>query len=145
MCQGSCWWLWPETDSYKQKSNSSATSTNANDDIVRQWRYRMPLCLYLHGDPAMEKPIIFPQCPCQVTWKQLSQCRMPSTGISSISHMPFHCYLLTPFVICIILSTWQMGIIHSFPNKMNWGFMGVELLKTAREQETKQKQWHRNK
>lgn len=34
---------------------------------MRQWRYSMPLCLYLHGDPATEKEIIFPQYPCQVT------------------------------------------------------------------------------
>lgn len=47
-------------DSYEQKSNSSATGTNANDDIVRQRRYRMSLCLYLHVDSATEKPIIFP-------------------------------------------------------------------------------------
>lgn len=38
-----------------------------------------------------------------------------------------------------------MGIIHSFPNKMNWAFKRAELQETAREQETKQKQWHRNK
>lgn len=38
-----------------------------------------------------------------------------------------------------------MGIIRSFPNKMNWAFKGAELQKTAKEQETKQKQWHRNK
>lgn len=123
MCQWSCWRLWPENDSYKQKSNSSATGTNANDDVVRRRRYRMPLRLHLHGDPATEKPIIFPQCPCQVNWKRLSRCRMPGAGISSISHMPRHCYLLAPFVICII-SMWQMGIIHSFPNKINWAFKG---------------------
>lgn len=123
-CQGSCWWPWPQNDSYKQKSNSSATGTNANDHVVGQQRYRKPLCFYLHGDPAMEKPIIFPQWPCQVTWKLLSRCRMPSAGISSISHMACLCYLLTPFVICII-SMWQMGIIPFFPNKMNWAFKGA--------------------
>lgn len=73
------------------------------------------------GELAMEKPIIFPQCPCQVAWKRVSCCRMPSAGASSISHMPCHCYLLKAFVICII-SMWQMGVIHSSPNKMNWAF-----------------------
>lgn len=43
--------------------------------------------LHLHGDPAMKKPIIFPQCPWQVTWKQLSRCIVPNTGISSITHI----------------------------------------------------------
>lgn len=33
-----------------------------------------------------------------------------------------------------------MGIIHSFPNKMNWAFKGVALHKKEREREAKQKQ-----
>ena len=43
---------------------------------------------------------------------------------------------------------WQMGIIHSFPNKINWAFKGrgIAAKKDGEGlQETKQKQWHRNK
>lgn len=89
-----------KNDSYRQKSNYSASGANANDDAGRQWMLKMLLTLHLHG-PNNRKANYFPSMPLSGNLK-VGVCRMPSADISSISQMPRHRYLLMPSVICII-------------------------------------------
>lgn len=105
-----------KNNSYKQKSNHSASGANANDDAAGQRTLKTLLTSHLHG-PKKRKANYFPSMPLSGNLK-VGVCRMPSADISSISQMPRHCYLLMPSVICII-SMWQMGMAHSFPKKMN--------------------------
>lgn len=120
--RGKRWRPRPKNDSYKPKSNCSASGANANDDAARWWRLETLLTLHLHG-PNNRKANYFPSMPLSGNLK-VGVCKMPSADISSISRIPRHCYLLMLSVICII-SMWQMGTAHSFPRKMNWAFKGA--------------------